>query len=962
MDTEGENNSGLSKDILKSLRRLYENEHFKKLIIESVLASNDESSLLIQGVTLMSSNLSKGDKLVNLLATLCINFKGLTMKEIQNVTELSQTEIEILMLPFRSYIINHKDYIKLINSTFSKLFLSNFYSDRQVRQDLHKKIATELSKTVPSIRSLEEQTNNFYMAQDFFQLKQTLSSIENFVLLFNETAKYDLFKFWKRLEEKGFDPIQEYNKSFELFEMHFNPKDSEIFMINIQLCRFFKELSEFESQFTPEFRHPLIQGKVEQLVESLDYQFKGKQKEKKLESAEEKECSFYKADPLLKHMRINRSKLLELYFPLQELFDSKNEIVDKVEGFIKSEYETNAKQRNHLESIGILQELKEIRMLDQMKTAIMKPHEMLNVDIPLNRQKFVDHFLTILDEKYSFKKKYTNKRVDEVCFIVRDNKYDENDSSDIMRMGNVESEVDAATKLILEIDLSIEKPQPRLYYYYKRWLWMNFPWICLSKERLDFSTLIAFCFSDDRSSLDNSQEAILYFKCLSIIKMSKEKKSLVLKENNTMTSGISKKKNLEKRFTKSNILYKSNKVSIQDPESTGDLLPAYKEVIVNDGLTRKQRQIAEEMSKTNCKDLNKAINAEKLREVLSRSLFLEKSILKNNLMSMNQLVFNGNVAEPSKLYASKMNNVNQLMHKWNPKEIYLLQRKDKSVTSEFNSVVFQKTNSISKVVKLDEINDNKKNIQLSLLTSQNEETAMIVSSTEKKVTEIQRRWTVEVDRKNRYQLIIEVCLINQTTTEKWIRNLNHYLAPTRKTKKDLEQHVIKKQKDLEAKRVKCRKLYDNLIKNKEKHEGFQVSFDNFIQEKECIDRKVLEFDRNVLNNVSKNLALENGQMNMETSKMQQSTFKLNMIQREQELEKRFEELQERLMAVWPLVCLEDQEDLGVNKENLLENLDPNWKNSRKLRNFQMNLQTLKKLEVILQEGQINARASSIRAQ
>ena len=121
MDTEGENNSGLSKDILKSLRRLYENEHFKKLIIESVLASNDESSLLIQGVTLMSSNLSKGDKLVNLLATLCINFKGLTMKEIQNVTELSQTEIEILMLPFRSYIINHKDYIKLINSTFSRI-------------------------------------------------------------------------------------------------------------------------------------------------------------------------------------------------------------------------------------------------------------------------------------------------------------------------------------------------------------------------------------------------------------------------------------------------------------------------------------------------------------------------------------------------------------------------------------------------------------------------------------------------------------------------------------------------------------------------------------------------------------------------------------------------------------------------------------------------------------------------
>ena len=51
--------------------------------------------------------------------------------------------------------------------------------------------------------------------------------------MFNEITKYDLFKFWKKLEEKGYDPVHEYNKSFELFEMHFNPKDKEIFMINI---------------------------------------------------------------------------------------------------------------------------------------------------------------------------------------------------------------------------------------------------------------------------------------------------------------------------------------------------------------------------------------------------------------------------------------------------------------------------------------------------------------------------------------------------------------------------------------------------------------------------------------------------------------------------------------------------------------------------------------------------------
>lgn len=79
-----------------------------------------------------------------------------------------------------------------------------------------------------------------------------------------------MFKFWKKLEEKGYDPIHEYNKTIELFNMHYNPKDEELFIINIQMCRFFKELSEFESDITPEFRRPLIKGKVVQNIESIN--------------------------------------------------------------------------------------------------------------------------------------------------------------------------------------------------------------------------------------------------------------------------------------------------------------------------------------------------------------------------------------------------------------------------------------------------------------------------------------------------------------------------------------------------------------------------------------------------------------------------------------------------------------------------------------------------------------------
>lgn len=60
------------------------------------------------------------------------------------------------------------------------------------------------------------------------------------------------------------DPVNEYNKGLESFEMHYSPKAEELFTIILQICRFLKEFSDFETKATPEFRHPYIKGKVVQ--------------------------------------------------------------------------------------------------------------------------------------------------------------------------------------------------------------------------------------------------------------------------------------------------------------------------------------------------------------------------------------------------------------------------------------------------------------------------------------------------------------------------------------------------------------------------------------------------------------------------------------------------------------------------------------------------------------------------
>ena len=64
------------------------------------------------------------------------------------------------------------------------------------------------------------------------------------------------------METQGYDPVVEYNKGIEIFDMHFSPKPEDLFTIILQISRFLKEFSDFETLTTPEFKHPFIQGKT----------------------------------------------------------------------------------------------------------------------------------------------------------------------------------------------------------------------------------------------------------------------------------------------------------------------------------------------------------------------------------------------------------------------------------------------------------------------------------------------------------------------------------------------------------------------------------------------------------------------------------------------------------------------------------------------------------------------------
>ena len=43
-------------------------------------------------------------------------------------------------------------------------------------------------------------------------------------MIYNNNTKYELCRYWEKLDEKGFDPTVELNKSLEIFDIVFQYK------------------------------------------------------------------------------------------------------------------------------------------------------------------------------------------------------------------------------------------------------------------------------------------------------------------------------------------------------------------------------------------------------------------------------------------------------------------------------------------------------------------------------------------------------------------------------------------------------------------------------------------------------------------------------------------------------------------------------------------------------------------
>jgi hypothetical protein len=507
-----------------------ERAHFEKMLsslnYKSLESLEDEVKLVIFVIEFYENKLTTKINLLQILSMLCLTHKGLTTTEILRVVKIEPEDLSRILAVFKCYLMCYQGFWVCNNEILRAALDELYYCKPEKKEDLHKKIALMLEKTPNSVRKLEEQTYHLYSGKDYFTLKQTISTIENFLLLFNPMNKFDLFRYWQILEHFGYDPVIEYNKGIELFDTHYTPEPDKLFMIILQVCRFLKEFSDFETDITPVFRHPLIRGKIaEKPKKDENGKAETDQKKKYQERADKsrekspgvagtsKDLAKIKVKNDQKQsekkqkgdLNTSAAKQRKREDPLglnDPFYNEDNELSD-VDDKKDNKGQATENTYNYLDGIGLLKELKNFKLTIDTNTSsnnageslgvkkenkkfdernnfkrrfddILEDWEDVNIEVPEGRAKFRKMFLEILEKKYHYKNK--RNQLEDTDIPLYQHQDDIKDDSHSKKLGldyvDFKKE-DEETKhkyqsMIDDIDLQIKPEKDPSFYYYKR--------------------------------------------------------------------------------------------------------------------------------------------------------------------------------------------------------------------------------------------------------------------------------------------------------------------------------------------------------------------------------------------------------------------------------------------------------------------------------------------------------------
>ncbi|CAD8127534.1 unnamed protein product [Paramecium sonneborni] len=654
-------------------------------------------------------NIMEIDKFKKVLLVLALTQKGLTYSEIENVCNITIKEWKLFLVFFKVYLMIHHELWIIHNEIFKKVIINTYYIDDKVMLQLHDIIASTIDQITPnSIRKLEEQTFQLFSAKNYFQLKEIISIIENFLLLFNPSNEYDLCKYWQLLEENGYDPVLEYNKAVEDFQINYHPSSEDMFRIIIQISRFLKEFGDFGTNNTPIFRHPPIVGVLSDLHEIG---------------------------------LLNEILKLEIYY-------------DKAP---------------ELKEFDPVKHLKRIAKPQTAPT--LSKIESLNVEIQQNRQAIRAHYLSLIS-----KPKEQTENVEIISGSV----------------DQLAEELNQKLKQVIQLkgdslsqDLLQQNQRESTDYYYKRWIWIQFPWACISIDKnCNYSTVIKQFISLDYISVDEEKAFTESAFKIAIEAQNKRKQMqeqkqkqqtnlqlipqlpIQLQKNQEAAPKQQKREQMQYSVIVSQRLNKPPAVIL--PQLSNRSAIINQQDIPNDNQQNHLKFIASDFIDSNY--LNKELQKIKQTQPIvpndgkQTMLLIDKSKKQKN--NFRQYSVSSESYQINEIYPVIQENL--LQH--STAQLNLLQHQAKIMRSKLDSINFQNF-QLAQTYKLLKIMDfNKGHLQKCIHNL--EDLKSLVNDLQQLILKAEKNLKNSCQTKSRFKKILKICRDNKQSNEEYFRHFN----------------------------------------------------------------------------------------------------------------------------------------------------------------------------------------------
>lgn len=477
------------------------------------------------------------DKVVDMLIFLNLANNGLQYEELRKLSLMSIRQIDLCLLAFSPFIISLEGYMKLRDKSFIEY--SDMMSQDTELEFYYRRIGEVLSDSPMNVRRLEEQMLAFYKGKEYFQLKQLISSIENLLVCFQPNLKRDLVYAWKALISQRYDPVIEYNKSLEAFEMHFQPSHTDLFIIILQLSRLFKDLADFENSDIPEFRHPNLVNIIVTKTAKGCYAETSHQPLKKQEELDSGVSTFLRLQNdddnffIKNDMKLNASDYTII----------EDEELDAEENGLNQ----RGQVINFLDEIGLLKEAKSIGLFEEGFSSkdILASYEKANVDIQAGFDKYIEEFKRNIEARLHEREIVLEVDNQQPLFLYKEDGTEESSNyfRDMLEDRKGKQKADNTELMFPKLgnngNLAIPPSKHNAFYYYKRWLWLVFPWACMSVDAdMVYSDMISLCYAGEGKSLRIKDDEELCRRAQMITVEAKYSKMMIIEgKKNTISIG-----------------------------------------------------------------------------------------------------------------------------------------------------------------------------------------------------------------------------------------------------------------------------------------------------------------------------------------------------------------------------------------------------------------------------------------